>query len=329
MIYYPQMSTTSGTAEQGGGPPEVERIRAVLAAAVERARPVTDGATATYIPELAQVDPEAVSAAVTLTAGPTVAAGDADHHRFTLQSSAKVVLLAGLLEELGEERVFARVGTEPSGASFASIARLETHGPIPPNPLVNAGAIALCSLIPGDLDGKLAWLAGWLERLAGEPLAVNRRVLASEVATGDRNRAIAYFLKSQGTLEGDVEPVLTTYFTLCSVQAGVVAASRIAAVLAGGGAAPGGGPRPLSRRAAAAVVALMTTCGMYDESGVHLLRTGLPAKSGVSGVILAVATGRAGIAVASPRVNAKGGSVRGHRILAELSRELGWHFALP
>ena len=219
----------------------------MLAAAVERARPVTDGVTATYIPELAQVDPEAVSAAVTLTAGPTVAAGDADHHRFTLQSSAKVVLLAGLLEELGEERVFARVGTEPSGASFASIARLETHGPIPPNPLVNAGAIALCSLIPGDLDAKLAWLAGWLERLAGEPLGVNRRVLASEAATGDRNRAIAYFLKSQGTLEGDVETVLTTYFTLCSVEAGVVAASHIAAVLAGGGAAPGGGPRRLSR----------------------------------------------------------------------------------
>lgn len=305
-----------------------ERLRTLLAAAVERARSRTDGAPATYIPELAEVDADAVSAAVTLTDGTVVAAGDAAH-RFTLQSTAKVALLAGLLEELGEARVFAKVGTEPSGAPFASIARLETHGPFPTNPLVNAGAIALCSLIPGEAEAKLDWLASWLARLAGEPLPINERVLASEAATGDRNRAIAYFLKSQGTLEGDVETALTTYFTLCSFEAGAVAASRIAAVLAGGGEAPGGGPRPLSSRAAAGVVALMATCGMYDESGVHLLRTGLPAKSGVSGAILAVATGRAGIAVASPRVNAKGGSVRGHQILAELSRDLGWHFALP
>ncbi len=307
---------------------DLARVAAVLAAAVERARAVAEGAPAAYIPELANVDLEQTSAAITLADGTRLEAGDAARHRFTLQSSAKLVLLAGLLEELGEARVFAKVGAEPSGASFSSIARLEIQDPHPANPLINAGAIALCSVIPGDLGAKLAWIAGWAERLYGEPVGVNTRVLDSERKTGDRNRSIAFFLKGSGTLGSEVSEALEAYFSLCSLEAGVGAASRLAAVLAGAGLAPGGGSRVLSPRTASAVVSLMATCGMYDESGSHLLATGLPAKSGVSGVIVAVATGRAGIAVASPRVNAKGGSVRGHLILAELSRELGWHFAL-
>lgn len=307
---------------------EPARVAAVLAAAVERARENRAGAPAAYIPELANVDLEQVSAAVTLTGGTRLEAGDAARHRFTLQSSAKLVLVSGLLEELGEERVFAKVGAEPSGASFSSLARLEIQDPHPANPLINAGAIALCSIIPGDLEAKLGWIARWAEALYGEPVPVNRRVLDSERLTGDRNRSIAFFLKSSGTLGSEVAETLEAYFSLCSLEAGAGAASRLAAVLAGAGLAPGSGRRLLSRRTASVVVSLMATCGMYDESGSHLLATGLPAKSGVSGVIVAVATGRAGIAVSSPRVNAKGGSVRGHLILAELSRELGWHFAL-
>lgn len=309
-------------------PPDPACVAAVLEAAVEGARRDASGAPAAYIPELANVDLEQTSAAITLADGTRVEAGDAARHRFTLQSSAKLVLLAGLLEEQGEERVFSRVGAEPSGASFSSIARLETHGPQPANPLVNAGAIALSSLVPGDLEAKLAWLGRWMERLCGAPLSINQRVLDSERRTGDRNRAIAWYLKSLGSLLSEVPETLETYFSLCSFEAGVGAASRLAAVLATGGAAPSTGEDLLSPRTASCVVSLMATCGMYDESGSHLLATGLPAKSGVSGVIVAVATGRAGLAVSSPRVNAKGGSVRGHLILAELSRALGWHFAL-
>ncbi|MFN7963620.1 MAG: glutaminase A [Thermoanaerobaculia bacterium] len=301
----------------------------ILDRAVANARADGGGFPARYIPELAQVDPEATSAAMVLADGQLLTAGDAAHHRFTLQSSAKVVLLAGLLEELGAERVFSLVGAEPSGASFASIARLETDGPKPANPLVNAGAIALCSVIPGDLPARLGWLESWVERLYGRRLPVNSRVLASERKTGDRNRAIAFLLRSHGILQGDVDEILEAYFTLCSFEAGVADVARLGAVLAQGGLAPGGGgERLLSRRTTGSVVALMATCGMYDESGTYLLETGLPAKSGVSGVILAVAQGRAGIAVASPRVNAKGGSVRGHRILSDLARETGWHFAV-
>jgi glutaminase len=180
--------------------------------------------------------------------------------------------------------------------------------------------------LPGNLEDRLAWIERWAERLYGTRLAINNRVWASERRTGDRNRAIGWLLRSAGRLDR-VEETLEAYFALCSLEAGVAEASHLPAVLAGRGLAPGTGERVLSARTASAVVALMATCGMYDESGAYLLSTGLPAKSGVSGVIVAVATGRAGIAVASPRVNAKGGSVRGHAMLRDLSARLGWHFA--
>ena len=304
------------------------RVREVLEAAVARARGNGEGEPASYIPELANAPLDALSAAITLRDGSVLRAGD-DDHRFTFQSSAKVLLLAGLLEERGEDEVFRVVGREPSGGGFASLARLETHGPIPANPLINPGAIALSGLLEGHLEDRIAWIERWSERLYGETLPIHQRVLASERRTGDRNRSIAYFLKSSGVLAGDVEEVLEVYFALCSIEGGVVEASRLAAVLATGGLAPESGERVLGARTASTVLAIMATCGMYDESGAYLCATGLPAKSGVSGVIVAVATGRGGIAVASPRVNKKGGSVRGHEVLLELSRELGWHLALP
>jgi glutaminase len=153
-------------------------------------------------------------------------------------------------------------------------------------------------------------------------------VWVSERRTGDRNRAIAYMLRAAGLLAGSVDEVLETYFALCSLEATVADAARFGCVLANGGA-DGSGAQVVAPRTAATVVALMATCGMYDESGAHLVASGLPAKSGVSGVIVAVAPGRAGIAVASPRVNSKGGSVRGHAMVRHLSVTLGWHFALP
>lgn len=304
-------------------------IQTALDAAVAGARPICEGGPAKYIPELANVDLDATSVAVRSIDGAIYEAGDAATHTFTLQSSAKLVVLAGVLEELGAEVVFQVVGQEPSGSSFASLARLETHGPGPANPLVNAGAIALCGQLTGSLAQRLAWISGWAERLYGEAIPVDEKVLASERATGDRNRSIAYFLKHNGVIAGDVDDTLEVYFSLCSLQARVRQAAHLTAILASGGHAPGSGSRVLRDETVSAVVSLMATCGMYDESGAHLAATGLPAKSGVSGVIVAVAPGRAGIAVSSPRVNAKGGSVRGHAILGHVSRSLGWHFGLP
>ncbi len=307
--------------------PERAEIQAILAAAVEKSRRNREGEPANYIPELATAPLEQTSAALQLTDGTRLSAGDPSHD-FTFQSSAKLLTLIGLLEERGPVEVFGIVGSEPSGDSFGSVARLETHGPKPANPLINSGAIALCGQLQGSVERRVAWLHKWAERLYGAPLAIDEKVLASERVSADRNRAIAYFLKHSGVLKGDVNETLDVYFALCSFSGTVWEAAHLPAILAHGGRAPGSGERVLSKQTVAIVVSIMATCGMYNESGNYLMATGMPAKSGVSGVIVAVVPGIAGIAVASPRLNEKGGSVRGHLILRELSRKLGWHFAL-
>lgn len=306
----------------------IEHIAAVLNDAVARARGVHEGVVASYIPELSSVDAEQTSAAIMLPDGGLVLAGDAQRHRFTLQSAAKLVVLAGALEDLGPAAVFAAVGSEPSGESFASIAQLDSRGPRPANPLINAGGIALCGIVPGTLEERIAWVEGWARRLCGTELHISSRVYASERRTGDRNRSIAYLLRSSGILKDRVDDTLDVYFSLCSLEATVVQAAHLGCVLACGGVAPGG-QRVLSEETASRVVALMASCGMYDESGTYLMRTGLPAKSGVSGVIVAVALGRGGVGVSSPRLNARGGSVRGHLVLEHVADALGWHFARP
>jgi len=303
-------------------------VQEVLDAAIVKARRNQQGHPADYIPELARVPLDLTSGAVTLCDGSRLLAGDAETHRFTFQSSAKLLVLIGLLEERGPVEVFEVVGSEPSGDNFASLARLETHGPRPPNPLVNSGAIALCGELAGSVERRIEWLIRWAERLYGEPIPIDEAVRESERASADRNRAIAHFLKYGGILRGDVEETLHVYFTLCSLQGGVAQASHLPALLANGGVVPGGSERIISKRTVAIVVSIMATCGMYNESGNYLVATGMPAKSGVSGVIVAVVPGVGGVAVSSPRLNDKGGSVRGHIVLRELSRRLGWHFAL-
>lgn len=306
----------------------MQGIQSLLERAVEEARAVTCGGPATYIPELARAPVEHVGVAVTRLDGTRHVAGDDPTLEFTLQSSAKLVVLIGLLEERGQDEVFRSVGSEPSGASFGSIARLAEHGPLPSNPFVNAGAIALCGQLDGNLEDRIAWIEGWATKLYGEELNVSSRVLASERRTGDRNRALAYLLRSNRVIEQEVDDVLEVYFTMCSLEANVTQASHLPAVLANGGVAPGG-ERVIRESTAACAVSLMATSGMYDESGAYLRGTGLPAKSGVSGVIVAVAPGEAGIAVYSPGINDKGGSTRGHAMLRHISRETRWHFARP
>jgi len=308
--------------------PDHAVIQGVLDFALEKSRRNQQGEPATYIPELALVPLERTSAAVILSNGDTLHAGDALNHEFTFQSSAKLLTLIGLLEERGPFEVFDIVGSEPSGDSFGSVARLETHGPKPANPLINSGAIALCGQLHGSVERRVAWLLRWAERLYGKPIQIDQKVLANERVSADRNRAIAYYLRHGGVLTGDVNETLDVYFALCSLSGGVREAAYLPAILAHGGLRPGTTERVVSKQTVAIVVSIMATCGMYNESGNYLTATGMPAKSGVSGVIVAVVPGTAGIAVSSPRLNDKGGSVRGHLMLRELSRQLGWHFAL-
>lgn len=306
----------------------IEHIENILQKTLKEARALNEGIVADYIPELAQADPDKVSASIVLADGTQINAGDVTSHVFSMQSVAKLIVLIGLMEEYGEEKIFSWIHAEPTGQHFSSLAQVDRYGPIPSNPMVNAGAISLCSRIPGNIQERATWLDSWANRLLKTSLSVNGKIFASERSTGDRNRSIAFLLKCNGDLGLAVEDALETYFYLCSYECNVAMAANLPLILANGGLSPDG-ERIISERTSNTVVAIMATCGMYDESGMHLVRTGMPAKSGVSGLIVALATGRGGMAVASPRLNGKGGSIRGHYILQKISQELDWHFAAP
>jgi len=293
---------------------------------ISKSRKLNDGKVADYIPELANVDTKKTSITVMLKGGDSHDAGDANTHKMTLQSVSKLIILIGLLEEFGKDKVLSWVGVEPTGQDFASIKYLDWHGPKPSNPFVNSGAICLCDKIPGNLAERWHWIDKWVTKLFNQPLYVNQSVYNSELITGDHNRALAYLLKSTGFLNNPVESVLKTYVSLCSLEVTTRQAAYLPALLARSGCEFDHKPI-ISSATVDVVLALMATCGLYDESGYNLVMTGLPAKSGVSGLIVAVALNRAGIAVASPRVDYKGGSIRGQYMLEQLSNHTKWHFA--
>ncbi|HAT2122588.1 TPA: glutaminase A [Legionella pneumophila] len=288
-----------------------------------------EGKTADYIPELANVNQELTAIAVQPLGEKTLAYSNNPLHPVTLQSTGKMIPLIGLLEEFGADQLFEWVKVEPSGDDFASITRLEQFGPKPSNPMLNAGAIALCSRIPGVGEQQFRWLEHWVQKLFNQRLSINPLVFASEKRTGNRNRALAYLLKSRNNLGADVHETLDLYFALCSYEAMLDQMLYLPAVLANRGQDPDTGEQILSIETCKITLAIMATCGLYDETGTHMVKTGMPAKSGVSGYTIAVVPGKSGIVVLSPRVNAKGNSIRGEIMLEGLSKAMGWHFALP
>lgn len=306
---------------------DIETISAVLTNALENARPNQDGYLANYIPELRSVNPETLAASIALIDGTILECGDVDF-KFTLQSVSKLVLLIGMMEEFGAERVFSWINAEPSGLPFAAIGDLDRFGPVPSNPLINAGAICLSGRIPGDSEQQLQWVARWVNNLFGTELEFSQSVYKSEFDSADRNRSLAYLMKSTGVLKGDVEEILKPYFSLCSYTANIAQAAYLPMLLANGGVAPNG-RRVISEETSNQVVSIMATCGLYNESGMHLVLTGIPAKNAISGLIVGVGSGRGGIAAFSPRLNPKGTSIRGHMIISEIAKQLDWHFAAP
>ncbi len=288
-----------------------------------------EGKTADYIPELANVNPELTAIAVQTLDGQSLSYSNSTLNPVTLQSTAKMIPLIGLLEEFGDAQVFEWVKVEPSGDDFASITRLEQFGPKPSNPMLNAGAITLCSHIPGKGEQQFGWLEHWTQKLFNQRLSINPLVFASEKRTGNRNRALAYLLKSRNNLAADVHETLDLYFALCSYEARLEQMLFLPTLLANAGRDPDSGEQIISTETCKITLAIMATCGLYDETGTHMVKTGMPAKSGVSGYTIAVVPGKAGIVVLSPRVNGKGNSIRGELMLVGLSNAMNWHFALP
>ena len=206
-------------------------IQSILIKAVAYARKSQEGEVANYIPELALVNDDLLAVSVTLTDGTQFYAGD-ETPKVTLQSAAKIVLLIAVLEEYSAKEVFSWVKTEPSGDDFNSLARLDQFGPFPSNPMLNAGAIALCNYVPGNQEMQIDWLEDWMEKLFGHKCYINTTILASERRTGDRNRSLAYLMKSNGLLDRPVTEVLETYFSLCSFEISVANASYLPMLLA-------------------------------------------------------------------------------------------------
>ncbi|QKJ19508.1 glutaminase A [Microbacterium hominis] len=306
----------------------MDPITALLDGVLEESRSLRHGATADYIPELADADPEPLALAVVGPRGRVRGVGD-DRVEFTIQSISKPFVLALALQERGRDAVLATVGVEPSGEPFNAISLEEGTGR-PANPMVNAGAIATTSLVPGaGIEERTTRIVETLSAFAGRSLWVDEAVYASESATGDRNRALAHLLRSYGVIEGAVDTAVETYFRQCALLVTVRDLAVMGATLAFGGVNPATGDRVIEEHVARDVLSIMAGCGMYDFSGEWLLRVGLPAKSGVSGGLLAVAPSQFGVAAFSPRLDEHGNSVRAGAAVASIADRFGMHLLEP
>ncbi|MFO1071829.1 MAG: glutaminase A [Geminicoccaceae bacterium] len=299
-------------------------VQRLLDELYDRYRDLDDGRLASYIPELAAVDPDRFAISLVTADGFAYDTGDREA-RFTIQSVSKAIVYGLALEDWGHDEVLRRIGVEPSGDPFNSISFDEANNR-PYNPMVNAGAIAATSLIRGrDLAERQARLLATFERCVGRPLAIDEGVYRSELATGHRNRAIAYLELNAGMIEGDVEAHLDLYFWQCAILVTAHDLAVTAATLANGGLNPITGERALKAENVRDVLSVMTSCGMYDFAGEWQLSVGLAAKSGVGGGIIAVEPGELGIGVFSPLLDESGTSCRGVRVCRDLSQQLGLH----
>jgi glutaminase len=301
-------------------------LQAIVEEIYEKLTPrLGEGKVADYIPQLARVDPKKLGLAIVGIDGEVYKAGDCDEP-FSIQSVSKVFTLTLALGKHGEV-TWNRVGREPSGSAFNSIVQLEHEEGKPRNPFINAGAIAISDLVlaghtPREAIGEIVRFVQYLAD--DEAIAIDPEVAKSEQATGYRNFALANFMRSFGKLDHPVEHVLGVYFHHCALAMTCTQLARSGLFLAAGGTNPLTGHTVVSRQRARRINALMLTCGHYDGSGDFAYRVGLPGKSGVGGGILAVAPGRASVAVWSPGLNHNGNSLLGSLALEMLASRTGW-----
>lgn len=282
------------------------------------------GKTASYIPELSNVRPSQLGVCITNNEGDSFCGGDF-YEPFTLQSVAKPFILLQALLDNGENEVFKKVGMEPSGDTFNSLVRLEITNPNKPyNPMINAGAFVTYSLVKGpSYEDRFMRILKLIKGLTGNSrLIFNNAVYESERLTGDRNRSIAYLMKSSGIIPGNVEELVDAYFKTSSISVNCKDISIAALVLANHGVCPFSNEKIVPHRYTQIVNAIMSTCGLYDESGEFAVNVGLPSKSGVSGAIMSVVPNRMGIGVFSPALNEKGNSYAGIKLLETLNSNL-------
>ncbi len=285
-------------------------------------RPMSgEGEVADYIPALAQIDSTKFGIAIETIEGECFQVGDAAE-RFSIQSIGKVFNLA-LCVGIAGDRVWDRVGMEPSGNPFNSLVQLEVEGGIPRNPFINAGALVVADTLLDHLDNPNEDLLDFVQKLRGSDVHFNQKVVNSEKQHGHINTALLHFMKAHGNLNHEVDDVLDAYYHQCSIEMGCAGLARSFLFLANGGVVPGTGARVLAASQAKRVNAVMLTCGFYDQAGMFAYLVGLPGKSGVGGGIVAVIPGKLAIAVWSPKLNSHGNSVLGIKVLELFTTRTG------
>lgn len=309
--------------------PRREQVEAVIRDAYEKFKSDTSGKNADYIPFLAQVDSKMFGIAVVTTDNQVFSIGEVNY-KFSIQSISKVYTLAFAMNELGAQRVFDRIGSEPTGRAFNSpvaVVDMPTHTG---NPYVNAGAIATTSLISGkDANDKWNRILDFYSRAAGDKLSLIDEVYKSEAATNAGNKALAMLLAKYERIYADPFDSVDIYTKQCSVGVNVVELARMGATLANNGANPASGEQVIKPENVPFILSSMMMSGLYDGSGGWAWKVGLPAKSGVGGGIVAVAPGKGAIAVFSPRLDEAGNSVKAQRVIEYVANNLDFNLFSP
>ena len=311
-----------GDAARAADLPASTEIDAALNAAYEKYRTLQDGKNADYIPALSKVDPKIYGIALVTSDGRIYTAGDVSSE-VSIQSISKVFTMAKVIEESGPQSIEDNIGVDATGQVFNSIVAVEQYRGSEMNAMVNAGAITATSMVKGGSAGEI-WnkIIAYYGDFAGRPLSVNEEVYKSEAATNQRNQAIAWLMSAYGHIKDNPAQATDIYTKQCSVNVNAKDLATMAATLANGGKNPVTGKQVLASGDVPEVLAVMATAGLYDDSGKWLYDTGLPAKSGVGGGILAVSPGKFGIAVVSPPLDAAGNSVRAQKAIADISNAL-------
>lgn len=298
-------------------------ITAALDDAFTKYKDLQEGANADYIPALAKVDPNLYGIVLVTVDGKVYTKGDVTSE-VSIQSISKVFTMARVIEESGTQVISDTMGVDATGQVFNSIVAVEQYQGQEMNAMVNPGAITATSMIKGD-SAEAVWktILDTYNDFAGRELTVLEDVYESEAATNQRNQAIAMLMYAYGRIESDPLQATDIYTRQCSVGVNAKDLATMAATLANGGKNPVTGKTVVSSEHIPEILAVMATAGLYDDSGKWLYATGLPAKSGVGGGILAVSPGKFGIAVISPPLDAAGNSVRAQKAIADISNALG------
>lgn len=302
---------------------EPAKIKATLQAAYDKYKNLKEGANANYIPALAKVDSNIFAIALVTTDGKVYSVGDT-HSEVSIQSISKVFTMARVIEESGTKAISGNMGVDATGQAFNSIVAIEQYKGEEMNPLVNPGAITATSMIKGA-NGDIVWktIIDTYSDFAGRRLSVNKEVYKSEADSNQRNQALAMLMHAYGRLKSNPAEATDIYTRQCSVSVNTIDLANMAATLANGGTNPVTSKKVVSSDNIDEILAVMATAGLYDDSGKWLYRTGLPAKSGVGGGILAVSPGKFGIAAISPPLDAAGNSVRAQKAITDISNALG------